>query len=217
MQKHEWRRGRKFESKDRRKRTNLRCVRRERTFDKCRIGKQLRRVRYSLLNVTGTSRDGRGKGGRRRTIERNRKRPRGTSKRKTNNRINCFFKKGYNGSEGLSRCGIAINSSSENATGQVVERVVRERVWEGGGRGADLERGRKSEICVDADKFVAKYRNIGTLLVSINVVRIYCRVVNSIYIVIASVTTHSSKSIEFVWLLCIYLKCLSCIPKLFVF
>jgi len=69
----------------------------------------------------------RGRGERRRTIERNRKRPRGTSKRKTNNRINCFFKKGYNGSEGLSRCGIAINSSSENATGQVVERVVRER------------------------------------------------------------------------------------------
>lgn len=83
----------------------------------------------------------------------------------------------------------------------MVERVVRERAWEEGGRGADLERGRKSEICVDADKFVAKYRNIGTLLVSINVVRIYCRVVNSIYIVIASVTTHSSKSIEFVWLL----------------
>lgn len=132
--------------------------------------------------------------------ERNRKRPRGTSKRKTNNRINCFFKERYKGSEGLSQCGIAINSSSINANGQVVERVVRERVREGRG-GTDLEKGRKSEMCVDTDKFVAKYRNIGTLLVSINVVRIYCRVVNSIYIVIVSGTTHSSKSIEFVWLL----------------
>lgn len=104
---------------------------------------------------------------------------------------------------GLSRCGITINSSSGNATGQVVERVVRERERR---FRADLERGRKSETCVDTDKFVAKYRNIGTFLVSINVVRIYCRVVNSIYIVIASGTTHSSKSIEFVWLLCIHLK-----------
>lgn len=138
--------------------------------------------------------------GGKRDPERNRKRPRGTSKRKTNNRINCFFKERYNGSEGLSRCGIAINSSSGNATGQVVERVVRERAREGE-RGTDLEKGRKSETCVDTDKFVAKYRNISTLLVSINVARIYCRVVNSIYIVIASNTTHSSKSIEFVWLL----------------
>lgn len=48
---------------------------------------------------------------------------------------------------------------------------------------ADLKEERKSETCVDADKFVAKCRDIGTpLLVSINVVRIYCRVVNSIYI-----------------------------------
>lgn len=81
-----------------------------------------------------------------RTIERNRKRPRGTSRRKTNNRINCFFKEGYNGSEGLSRCGIAINSSSGNATGQVVERVVRERA-RGRRRRWFREREKKRDVC----------------------------------------------------------------------
>lgn len=47
---------------------------------------------------------------------------------------------------------------------------------------ADLKKERKSETCIDVDKFVAKYRDIGTPLISINVVKIYCRVVNSIYI-----------------------------------
>lgn len=36
---------------------------------------------------------------------------------------------------------------------------------------------------VDADKFAAKYQNIGDPL-SINVVRIYCHVINAVYVML---------------------------------
>lgn len=118
-----------------------------------------------------------------------------------NNRINCFLKKGYDRSERLSRCGIAINSSPRNATGQVVERGSQRTQAREVERSADLreevrktKRGREKmrDVCRCMDKFVAKYRNIDTPLVSINVVKIYCCVVSDIYIAIASLTRHIS-------------------------
>lgn len=119
---------------------NLRCAFGGRMFDKCRIGKQFRRVRESLLDVTGTMEQEKKKKKKKEEEPSREKTGKGLEKHRgerRNNRINCFLKKGYDRSEGLSLCGIAINSSPENAAGQVVERVVREQAREAE-RSADL-------------------------------------------------------------------------------
>lgn len=110
--------------------------------------------------------------GARTTRKRNRKRPRGTPRRKTNNRINCFLKERY--TQRGRRAGVrgrsiaawnrAINSSPENVAGQVAERVGSQGNRHEGERWGGWFEGKKRDACTSTDRFVVKYRDIGTPL-----------------------------------------------------
>lgn len=110
----------------------------DRMLNKCRIGKQFRCARKLLLGCDGGQR---ARGEKERPGEKPEKASRNTEA-EDEQPDKLFPQEGIHIEvRGLSRRGIAINSSAGNATGQVVERAVRKQARENRGSG------RKRDVC----------------------------------------------------------------------